>query len=1105
VGQIKPSAETLARGVARTFVTCPACGSRSDAGKKFCGDCGAVLAVSSSASGGDIESRPAPQTEAERRQLTLMFCDLVGSTALSTRLDPEDLRQVIGLYQACVAQIVSRFDGYLAQYVGDGALIYFGYPRAHEDDAERAALAGLALIEAVSQLATPERLRIRIGVGTGLVVVGYLIGSGDARLRFVVGETPNLAARLQAIAEPDTVVIESQTRSLLGDLFELRALGAQSLKGFAEPVQAWQVQGPGRVASRFEALRPGALMPLIGREAEIDLLLQRWEQAKLGKGAVVLLSGEAGIGKSRLTAALSARIASEPHIRLRYFCSPYHTDSMLYPIIGQIERAAGFDPNDDPPSKLAKLDTLLAISSTSPQDAALLAELLSLPNDGRYPRLDLTPQQQRAKIFEVLTAQLVGLAAQRPVLMIFEDAHWIDATSLEGLGRTIDRIPTLPIMLIVTARSEFRPPWTGQEYLTALALNRLGPGDVGTMIHHITGRGGLPPQMIGEIIERTDGIPLFIEEMTRAMLESGSSGKALTGPASAIPAATLAVPATLHASLIARLDRVGDAKEIAQIGAAIGREFSYPLIAAVARLDDGKLREGLNRLNETGLVIRDGAPPHASFRFKHALVQDVAHSTLLRERRRDLHARIATALVRAFPDAPDSQPEILARHYTEAGLMEQAASLWGKAGQKSISRSALNEGIAQLTKALNQMATLPGTPALRAEQIKLQLALAAPLIHAKGYSSPDVISAFEHARLMIEQAEALGEKQDLLQRFATLHGPWAVKFVAFDGDTALARASEMLSLAEQDGSTAALVLGNRALGQTMVGLGQFEAGRAHLDRALALYSPDEHGPLAARFVGQDLAVAAHSYRSWGLWQLGYPQTALRDGNLGLGKARQIGQAASLLYALFHLSVVEILCGRIDAGAALAAEMSAVAEEKGASFWSGPAAIVRGLAASLGGAKDVAESIDAGLRAFASTGSNVCTALFLTALARAHANAGRIDQTRECIAQALATMQETKERCFEAEVHRTAGELNLASADPDPEEAERHFQRSLSVAREQNAKSSELRAATDLARLWAAQGKCAEARNLLAPVHGWFTEGLDMADVKNAELLLAQLA
>jgi class 3 adenylate cyclase/predicted ATPase len=1087
------------------LVTCPACGSRSQADKKFCGDCGAELAAASAASQPDLGSRPEPQAQAERRQLTVMFCDLVGSTALSARLDPEDLREVIGLYHACVAQVVSRFDGYLAQYLGDGALIYFGYPRAHEDDAERATRAGLALIEAVGQLATPERLRIRVGIGTGLVVVGDLIGSGEAQLRVVVGETPNLAARLQASAEPDAVVIEAQTRSLLGDLFELRALGAVNFKGFAEPVHVWQVVRPGGVASRFEALHPGALMPLIGREAEVDVLLQRWEQAKLGKGAAVLLSGEAGIGKSRLTVALLERISTEPHIRLRYFCSPYHTDSMLHPIIGQIERAAGFDPHDDPQAKLSKLDALLSISPTSRHDAALLAELLSLPNDGRYPRLDLTPGQQRAKIFEALTSQLVGLAAQRPVLMIFEDAHWIDASSLEGLGRTIDRIRTLPILLIVTFRSEFRPPWTGQPHVTALTLNRLGPGDVGTMIHRITGRSGLPPETIGDIIERTDGIPLFVEEMTRAVLESGSSSStALAGAASVIPPAALAVPATLHASLMARLDRLGDAKEIAQIGAGIGREFSYPLIAAVARLDEGKLREVLNRLNEAGLVVREGTPPQASFRFKHALVQDAAHSTLLRERRRDLHARIAAALVQLFPDAADSQPEILARHYTEAGLIEQAADLWGKAGQKSIARSALNEGVAQLARGLNQIATLPGTPALRAEQIKLQLALAATLIHVKGYSSPEVISAFEQARLMIERAESLGEKPDPLLRFATLHGPWAVKFVAFDGDTALARATEMLSLAEQSGSTAALVLGNRAVGQTMVGLGRFEEGRSYLDRAIALYSPDEHRPLAARFAGQDLAVAAFSYRSYALWQLGYPQAALRDVELGLSSARQIGQAASLLYAMFHFSVVEILCGRIDAGAALATEMRAVAEEKGASFWSGPALVLQGWAASLGGATDVAESISAGLRTYATTGSTVSTPLFLMALARAYANCGRIDQTRDCIAQALVRVQETKERMFEAEICRTAGELNLASADPDPEEAERHFRRSLSIAREQRAKSSELRAATDLARLWVAQGRGVEARNLLAPVHAWFTEGLDMADVKNAELLLAEL-
>jgi class 3 adenylate cyclase/predicted ATPase len=1105
VDQLNGGAET-APGAARVLLTCPACGSQSRADKRFCGDCGAELATGSLVSQGkDLGSRPGSQTQAERRQLTVMFCDLVGSTALSARLDPEDLGEVIALYHTCVAGVVARFDGFVAQYLGDGALIYFGYPVAHEDDAERAARAALALIEAVGRLATPERLQIRVGIGTGLVVVGDLIGSGDAQLRVVVGETPNLAARLQAAAEPDTVVIESQTRSLLRDLFELRALGAMNFKGFAEPVHVWQVIRPSDFESRFEAFHPGVLIPLIGRDAEVGLLLRAWEQAKLGKGGAVLLSGEAGIGKSRLTAALLERISTEPHTRLRYFCSPYHTNSMLHPIIAQLERAAGFQPQDDPRSKLSKLDALLSSSSASSHDAALFAELLSLPNDGRYPTLDLTPQQRRAKMFEALTAQLAGLAARRPVLMIFEDAHWIDATSLEGLGRTLDRIQTLPILLIVTFRSEFRPPWTGQPHVTALTLNRLGPREAGTMIRHIAGDMALPAEITAEIIERTDGMPLFVEEMTRAVLESGSSGTELRGAASVIPSAALAVPATLHASLMARLDRLGHAKEIAQIGSAIGREFSYSLIAAVARLSDERLQEALDRLTEAGLVIRQGASTDASFLFKHALVQDAAHSTLLRDRRRDLHARIAAALVKIFPDAPDTQPEILAHHYTEAGLIEQAASLWGKAGQKSIARSALNEGVAQLAKALNQIAGLPGTPALRAEQMKLQLTLAATLIHVKGYPSPEVIAAFERARLMIEHAESLDEKPDPLLRFSALYAPWAAKFVAFDGDIALARAEEILSLAEKSGSTAPVVLGNRAVGQTMVGLGRFEAGRLYLDRALALYLPDEHRPLAARFAGQDLAVAAFSYRSWALWQLGYPEAALKDVDLGLSDAREIAQATSLLYALFHFSVVEILCGRIDQGVALAREMSSVAEEKGASFWSAPASILQGWIASLSGAKDAAETIRAGLRGYGTTGATVFRPMFLTFLARADANCGRIDHARDCISQALAAVQETQERWFEAEIYRTAGELNLSSAAPDLKEAERDFQHSLSIAREQSAKSSELRAATDLAKLWVGQGRRVEARNLLAPVHGWFTEGLDMPDVKNAGRLLAGLS
>jgi class 3 adenylate cyclase/predicted ATPase len=1090
---------------ALTFVICAACGSESPADKKFCGDCGAELASGTLRAEEVFQSQSPTQTQAERRRLTVMFCDLVGSTALSARLDPEDLREVIGLYHRCVAQVVAQFDGFVAQYVGDGALIYFGYPRAHEDDAERAVRSGLALIEAVKRLAPAEPLQIRIGIGTGVVVVGDLIGSGEATLRVVLGETPNLAARLQTVAEPSAVVIDAQTRSLLGDLFELRALGARELKGFAEPVQAWQVTRPSGIESRFEALHPGTLVPLVGREAEMGMLLRQWERVKLGEGAAVLLSGEAGIGKSRLAAALSERISAEPHARLRYFCSPYHTDSMLHPIIGQLERAAGFTSQDGAQSKLSKLDALLSGSSTSPQDAALFAELLSLPNDGRYPNLDLTPEQRRAKIFEALASQLTTLAGQLPVLMIFEDAHWMDATSLEALGRTVDRIRTLPILLIVTFRPEFRTPWAGQSHVTTLTLNRLGSREVGTMIRHIAGSNPLPVEIMVEIIERTDGVPLFVEEMTRAVLESAGSETEARQAVSAIPSSTLALPATLHASLMARLDRLGPAKEIAQIGAAIGRQFSYRLIAAVARHSDEKLHAALDRLVDAGLVVRQGALPHASFLFRHALLQDAAHGTLLRERRRDLHARIAAALVQSFPDSPNTQPEILAHHYTEAGLIEQAASFWGKAGLKSIARSALKEGVAQLTKALNQIASLPEATAIRHEQMKLQLSLAAALIHVKGYSSPEVIAAFEHARLMIHHAESLDGMLDPMLRFSALYGPWAVKFVAFDGDIALARAREILSLAEKTGSTAPLILGHRAAGQTLVGLGQFGAGRTHLDRAIALYSPDEHRPLAARFAGQDLAVAALSYRSWALWHLGYPDAALKDVDLGLRNAREVGLATSLLYALFHFSVVEILCGRIDLGAAFAREMVSVAEEKGASFWWGPGLILQGWTACIRGqAEGAAETITAGLRAFETTGSTVFRPMFLTALARAHANCGGIECARDFISQALAAVQKTKECWAAAEIHRTAGELSLLSADPDLEEAEHQFQQSLSIAREQNARSSELRAATNLARLWAERGKGVEARNLLAPIHGWFVEGFDTADLKEAKVLLDEL-
>jgi class 3 adenylate cyclase len=599
--------------------------------------------ASPATSPGSAATDASPRDSAERRQVTVMFSDLVGSTALSARIDPEDLREVISAYQKCVAETIQRFAGFVAKYMGDGVLIYFGYPQAHEDDAERAVRAGLELVAAVSDLKTHAALQTRVGIATGLVVVGDLIGSGASQEQAIVGETPNLAARLQGVAEPNSVVIAESTRRLLGDLFELEDLGAKDLKGIVGSVRAFAALRPSSVESRFEALHTSDLTPLVGREEELELLLRRWSRAKSGEGQVVLISGEAGIGKSRLTAALLERLAGEPHTRLRNFCSPQHTDSAFYPIISQLERAAGFAHGDAPQIKLNKLDALLAQSTTSSQDAALVAAMLSLPNDGRYPSVELPPPERRERTLNALVSPVVVFSGQNPVLMIFEDAHWTDPTSLELFDRVVGRIPTLRVLLIVTFRPEFEAPWIGRPHVTALTLNRLAQREVTAIIDGLIGNHLLPANIRHDIVERTDGIPLFVEEMTKALLEAGSESAA-TQMAASIPSPALAVPASLQASLMARLDRLGPAKEVAQIGAAIGREFSHTLLAAVVFTSETGLNSALKQLIAAGLLLRQGVPPYATYLFKHALLQDAAYGTLLREPRRALHARIAETL-----------------------------------------------------------------------------------------------------------------------------------------------------------------------------------------------------------------------------------------------------------------------------------------------------------------------------------------------------------------------------------------------------------------------------------------------------------------------------
>jgi len=1041
----------------------------------------------------------------ERRQITVLFSDLVGSTALSTRMDPEDLRNLISAYQKCVAETVQRFGGFVAKYMGDGVLVYFGYPEAHEDDAERAVGSGLELIAAVAKLKTATPLQTRVGIATGLVVVGDLVGSGQAQERGIVGETPNLAARLQGLAEPNMVVIADATRQLLGNLFELRDLGHQALKGIAEPVQVWAAIRPGTAEGRFEAFHADNLTSFTGREEEADLLLRRWSRAKGGEGQVVLVSGEPGIGKSRLTAVLLDHVASEPHARLRCFCSPQRTNSALSPIIGHFERASGLKHDDTVKTKLDRLDALLTRSATAAGNSALLAEMLSLPNDGRYPTLALDPQQRRQKTLEALVNQIEALSRSAPVLMIFEDAHWTDPTSLELVGRIVDRIEALRVLLLITFRPEFEPPWIGLPHMTAITINRLGRRDIDSIIDRIVGNKFLPPDIREDLIDRTDGIPLFIEEMTKAVLEADNEDDARRTTA-AIPSAKLEIPATLHASLMARLDRLGPAKELAQIGSAIGREFSHTLIEAVAGKPQADLETALQRLISAGLLFRQGVSPHAHYLFKHALVQDAAYSTLLREHRRALHKRIVEALEARFAEIVERQPELLAHHCSDAGLIEKAAGLWAKAGQRSLERAALPEAAEQLNRALSQIATLPSTPALRREEIKLQVALITPLMHFRGYGAEETRTATVRARTLIEQAEACGEApEDPLLLFSVLYSFFVANFNSFNASAVTGSAAQFLKLAEEQNAATPRMLGHRLVGVAQTTTGNFAEAFTHLDIVITSYNPTEHRELATRF-GQDIRVAALCFRSWVRWMLGYPDAALADARSAVREAREVGQGIPLMYSLYFASYALICCGEYTDVNARLDELIPMATEKNAAQWRGGGMMHRGVIEALTGkASDAITTIPSGIAAWQSSGSVAFVPWYAAHMARAHAELGRFDEASREIAEALTAIEKTGETWCESDVHRIAGEIALLAPEPDVGKAKAHFARALAVARKQQAKSWELRAATSLATLLRDQDQHDDARELLTPVYSWFGEGFETLDLKRARTLLGEFA
>ena len=1037
-----------------------------------------------------------PQDAAERRQLTVMFCDLVGSTTLSARLDPEDLREIIGAYQRCCAVLVELNGGFVAKYMGDGVLAYFGYPQAHEDDAERAVRAGLALVEAVPKLTTAagSPLQVRVGIATGLVVVGDLIGAGAAQEQAVVGETPNLAARLQAIAEPDTVVIAESTRKLLGNLFELQDLGARDLKGIAGPAaRAWAALRTSSVESRFDALHTTGLTPLVGREEEVELLLRRWSRAKTGEGQVVLLSGEAGIGKSRLTAAVLERLATEPHTRLRYFCSPQHTDSALYSIIGQMERAAGLAHDDKPQAKLDKLDSVLAQTSTSVQDAALFAEMLSLPNDGRYPALDLTPEQRRQRTLEALMSQLAGLARQNPVLMIFEDAHWVDPTSLEVLGRAVDRIATLHVLLVVTFRPEFNAPWVGQSHVTSLTLNRLGEREAAAIIARLVENKELPAAVMAEIVERSDGIPLFVEEMTKAVLEAESEGAARRTAATG-PSLAQAVPASLHASLMARLDRLGPAKEVAQIGAAIGREFSHALLASVALQTGAELELALDRLIQAGLLFRQGTPPQATFLFKHALVQDVAYSTLLRGARRTLHARIADALLAAS----DIAPEIVAMHLQRAERSAESISYWRKAGEQSARRANDREAVSHFRRALSLLEAQPETNERWRTELAILSQLGPALMNVHGWAAAEVGEVVERAA---DVGRRLESSQELAPSIANL---WVFQFSNGRLDAAEKISDDLLRIGRELNNSDVLLQGHHCAWPVCWGRGALADAVGHIDAGLALYDEERHAHHRFLYLGHDPAVCGLSIASQLYSTLGYPTRAIDTGERALALARRLNHEPSLVHGLWF--VVESQMTRCDVAGATAntGELLKLAEQYGLPQPRAIGRVYRGWAlASAGKAVEGLALAEEGITLLERAGTRIFLSRNYCAIAEIYLILGRYADGLRQVEKALRIASDIGESFYLPRLFQIRARLMQASGQTD-EAVEASLKRSLELAIVQGAKVFELRAAIGLVDLWRRQGKRKEGRLLLRPICDWFTEGRDTPEFKEAKVLLDHL-
>jgi class 3 adenylate cyclase/predicted ATPase len=1044
--------------------------------------------------------------EAERRQLTVLFCDLVDSTVLAGQLDPEDWRAVVRAYQDTCAKVIARFEGHIAQYLGDGLLVYFGYPRAHEDDAQRAVRAGLGMVEAMAQLNTrlgQERgvqLAVRLGIHTGQVVVGE-IGGGEKHEQLALGETPNVAARLQGIAAPNTVVISGATYQLLGGFFACQSLGNPTLKGLPQSLEVYQVLSESTARSRMDMASSTGLTPLIGREPEVAHLRDRWAQVKDGLGQVVLLSGEAGIGKSRLVQELKEHIASEPQAWLTPCqCSSYFQNTALYPLIDLLERVVlHFEREESPEQRLRKLEGFVVQYGLPLVEVVpLFAVLLSIPLDTSYVPLTMSPAQQKQKTLHALLTILLRIAVQQPLLFIMEDLHWIDPSTQEFLSLLVDQGPTARILTLLTCRPDFRPPWTGRAHLTQLTLNRLPRRQAAEMTGRVAQGKALPPEVVEQVVAKTDGVPLFVEELTKMVLESGllqerAERYELTGP---LP--PLAIPATLHDSLMARLDHLAAVKALAQLGATLGREFSYELLQAVSRWDEDTLHRGLQRLVAAEFLYQQGLPPQSTYRFKHALIQDAAYQSLLKSTRRQHHQRIAQVVAAQFPETAETQPELLAYHYSEAGLHAQAIPYWHQAGLRASERSAYVEALAHLTQGLALLPLLPATPARTQQELVLQLALGPVLAATKGNAAPEVGQVYTRARALCQD---IGETPHY---FPVLVGLW--RFALIQGEFLQAHelGVQLLDLAEHAHDAALRLEAQRALGMTLYFLGDLMAARSHLEQGVRLYDPEQHRGHAALY-GRDPGVDCQAYAALTLGLLGYPEQALARMHTALTLAEQLAYPLSQGWVLAFTAWLH----QFHRAERLTQEWSeaaiVLAHEHGFPQVSAMGRILHGWARAMqgAGAAGVAE-MHQGLAVWRATGTEIARPSYLALLAEWYGRAGQGARGLDVLAEARAAAQHRQERFYEAELYRLEGELLLAQSVDRVAEAATCFQHALTIARQQQARWWELRAAISLARLWQ-KGKRGEARELLAPVYGWFTEGFDTADLQEAQALLEELA